>query len=197
MGMRKSLAKLISNIVNPFSISLVMIVLLSFESASSVAEALKWSLLSVALNTVPVLTVILYLVYHEKLEGIFIKAREQRNKIYLLASFCAALSFVVLRYLGAPMELLAAFMATLLAMLLYMCINFWWKISVHTGFVTASITLLTILYGAIGLAAAVLVPLIGWSRVELEHHSPMQVAVGAILAALTVVTMFRLFGLIG
>ena len=195
--MRKNIAKLASDILNPFLVSLVMIVLLSFESASSLSEALKWSLLSIALNTVPVLTVILYLVYHEKLEGIFIKAREQRNKIYLLASFCAALSFVILRYLGAPMELLATFMAALLAMLLYMCINFWWKISVHTGFVTGSITLLTILYGAIGLAAAVLVPLIGWSRVEMEHHSPIQVAVGAMLAALIVVAVFHLFGLIG
>jgi len=195
--MRKSIAKLASGILNPFLVSLVMIVLLSFESASSLSEALKWSFLSLALSAAPVFVIILYLVRSERLEGIFIKARQQRGKIYLMASVFVALSCVVLFYLGAPVELLAAFVATLLAMLLYMCINFWWKISVHTGFVTASITLLTILYGAIGLVAAVLVPLIGWSRVELEHHSPMQVAVGAMLAALIVVTAFRLFGLIG
>jgi membrane-associated phospholipid phosphatase len=99
--------------------------------------------------------------------------------------------------MGAPPELLAAFVGALLAIVIYMTINRWWKISVHTGFVTASITLLIILYGAVGLAAVVLLPLIGWSRVKLEHHSPMQVAVGAILAALIVVAVFRLFGVIG
>ena len=195
--MRKTLAKLASDILNPFLVSLVMIVLLSFESASSLSDAMKWSFLSLALSAVPILVIILYLVHSERLEGIFIKARQQRGKIYLMSSVFVALSCVVLFYLGAPVELLAAFVAALLAIVIYMTINRWWKISVHTGFVTASITLLIILYGAIGLAAAVLLPLIAWSRVELEHHSPMQVAVGAMLAALIVVTVFRLFGLIG
>ena len=195
--MRKSIAKLASGILNPFLVSLVMIVLLSFESASSLSEALKWSFLSLALSAAPVFVIILYLVRSERLEGIFIKARQQRGKIYLMASVFVALGCVILFYLGAPVKLLAAFVAALLAIIIYMAINLWWKISVHTGFVTASITLLTILYGAIGLAAAVLLPLIGWSRVELEHHSLMQVAVGAMLAALIVVTMFRFFGLIG
>ncbi|MFC1913815.1 hypothetical protein ACFLXF_00860 [Chloroflexota bacterium] len=195
--MRKTLARLASNILNPFLVSLVMVILLAFESASSLSDGLKWSFLALALSAAPILVIILYLVHSKKIEGIFIKAREQRGKVYLMASVFVALSCVVLFSLGAPLELLAAFWAALLAIIIYMAINLWWKISVHTGFVTGSITLLTILYGAIGLVAAVLLPLIAWSRVELEHHSPMQVTVGAMLAALIVVTVFRLFGLIG
>ena len=78
-----------------------------------------------------------------------------------------------------------------------MGINLRWKISVHTAFVTASITVLIILYGAIGAATAVLLPLLGWSRIELEHHSPAQVAAGALLPTLIIVVVFYLFGLIG
>jgi len=78
-----------------------------------------------------------------------------------------------------------------------MCINLLWKISLHTAFVAASVTVLTILYGSIGAVTAVLLPSIAWSRIELEHHSLAQVAAGALLAALIVVVTFYLFGLVG
>jgi len=77
-----------------------------------------------------------------------------------------------------------------------MCVNLLWKISLHTAFVTASVTALIILYGSIAAVIVVLVPLIAWSRIELKHHSLAQVAAGALLAALIVVVVFYLFGLV-
>lgn len=195
--MRKRLAKLTSNILNPFLVSLVIVVLLAAESTSRVFDALKWSLISLAFSMLPVFVVIVYLVHNEKLEGISISVRRQRDKIYLLASACAIVGCVVLSYLGAPLVLVASFVAGLSALVIFMCINLWWKISVHTAFVSAFVIILIVLYGLVGIAAAVLLPLITWSRIELEHHSPAQVAAGALLAALIVVVVFHLFGLIG
>jgi len=71
-----------------------------------------------------------------------------------------------------------------------------WKISLHTAFVTASVTVLIILYGSIAAVTVLLVPLVAWSRIELKHHSPAQVAAGALLATLIVVVVFYLFGLV-
>lgn len=195
--MRKRLAKLTSNILNPFLVSLVIVVLLAAESTSRVFDALKWSLISLAFSMLPVFVVIVYLVHNEKLEGTSISVRRQRDKIYLLASACAIVGCVVLSYLGAPLVLVASFVAGLSALIIFMCINLWWKISVHTAFVSAFVIILIVLYGLVGIAAAVLLPLITWSRIELEHHSPAQVAAGALLAALIVVVVFHLFGLIG
>jgi len=196
-GWKRRTARLTSNIVNPFLISLLMIILLSLTSTSSTFDAFKWILISVVLSILPVLTVIVYLVHNHRLEGIFIKARKQRNKIYLLASACAAVSCVVLYYLGAPRVLVASFVTALSAIVIFMCINLWWKISVHTAFVTASVTVLIILFGSLGAITAALLPPIAWSRIELEHHSPAQVASGALLAALIVVVVFYLFGILG
>jgi len=127
----------------------------------------------------------------------FINARRQRNKIYLLASICAVLGCVILLYSGAPLVLVAAFVAGLSIVLVFMGINLLWKISVHAAFVAASVTVLTILHGSIGAVTAALLPPIVWARVELEHHSVAQVTAGALLAALIVVVVFYLFGLIG
>ena len=188
--MKKQLANLTSNILNPILLSLALLIFLSFESTVSTSDAIKWSLISIAVSILPVFSVIVYLVHNERLENIFVNARRQRNKIYLLASFCTAVGCVILFYLEAPSLLVATFVAGLSAILVFMCI------SLHTAFVAASLTVLTILYGSIGVVTAVLLPPVAWARIELERHSLAQVIAGALLAALIVVVVFHLFGLI-
>lgn len=193
--MKKQIATLTSGILNPFLVGLGVILVLSFESTSSIADGLKWSLILIAVSILPIFLIVIYLVHKDKLEGIFINVRGQRNKIYVLAGFCTIAGFIILFYLGAPLVLVASFVAGLSAILVFMLINLLWKISVHTAFVAASVTALTILYGSAGAVTAVLLPPIAWARTELEHHSLAQVAAGALVAALIVVGVFHLFGL--
>jgi membrane-associated phospholipid phosphatase len=195
--MTKKLARLISNILNPFLVSFVVIILLSFKSTSSTSDALKWLSISIVLSVLPVFVVIIYLVRNQKLESIFVTPRCQRNKIYLLASALAVVSCFVLFYSGAPRLLVASFVSGLVAIVIFMAINFWWKISLHTAFVAASVAVLTIVYGGIGALTTVLLPTVIWARMGAGQHSPAQVASGALLAAVIVVIVFQCFGLIG
>jgi len=194
--LRERIASLTSNILNPFLVSLVLILLLSFKSTSSALDAVKWSLISIAASILPVFLFIIYLVRKQKLESPFINVRKQRTKIYLLAGVFAGVGCIIFPYLEAPPTLRATFVAGLSAVVVFMCVNLLWKISLHTAFVTASVTVLIILYGSMAAVAVVLVPLIAWSRIELKHHSLAQVAAGALLAALIVVVVFYLFGLV-
>ncbi len=194
--MRERIASLTSNTLNPFLVSLVLILLLSFKSTPSALDAIKWSLISVAASILPVFGVIFYLVRSQRLESSFINVRKQRTKIYLLAGVCAGVGYIILSYLGAPKELIATFVAGFSAVVVFMCVNFLWKISLHTALIAASVTVLVILYGSIAAVTVVLVPLIAWSRIELKHHSLAQVAAGVLLAALIVVVVFYLLGLV-
>jgi len=193
---RERIANLTSNILNPLLVSLVLILLLSFKSTSNTLDAVKWSLISIAVSILPVFSVVIYLVRSQRLEGLFIITRRQRTKIYLLAGVCTGVGCIIFPYLGAPKELIATFIAGLSAVVVFMCINLLWKISLHTAFVTASVTVLIILYGSIVAATVVLIPLVAWSRIELRQHSLAQVAAGALLAASIVVVVFYLFGLV-
>ncbi len=195
--MKKRLAKITSAVLNPFLVSLVVIVILAFQSTSGIFAAVKWALVSLAFSILPVFLVIISLVHNDKLEGISIKVRQKRNGIYLLASTCAVFSCFILYYLGAPLVLVAAFVSGLLSIVIFMCINLLWKISIHSAFVAGAITILVILYGYIWAMAALLLPLLGWSRIELEHHSPAQVVTGALLSAVVVTLVFYFFGLVG
>lgn len=193
---RKRIAGLISNILNPFLVCLAVILLLSFVSASGFLEALKWALILILFTILPVFLVVIYLVRNDRIEGLLTIAHRQRNKLYWLAGACAVAGCATLFYLGAPLILLAAFVAGLSTIVIFMCINLFWKISLHTAFVAASVAIFGILYGWIAMTTLVFVPLVSWSRMELKHHSLAQVTGGAVLAALIVVVVFFLFGVV-
>jgi len=144
----------------------------------------------------PVYAVTIYLVRSKRIEGFFINIRQQRTKIYLLASVCAGIACTILRVLEAPPILIATSAAAFAAIVVFMAVNLWWKISIHTAFAASLVAILIILYGWIAAVAAVLVPTTAWARIELERHSLAQVISGALLATFIVVAIFYLFGLV-
>ena len=194
--MRERIANLTSNLLNPFLVSLIIILLLSFEATSSILDALKWSLILIALSILPVYALIIYLVRSKRVESLFIHVRKQRTKVYLLAGVCVGLGYTILHYLGAPPMLMATSAAGLSVIVVFVCINLVWKISIHTAFIAALVAILIILYGWIAAVTVLVVPLIAWARIELAHHSLAQVVTGALLAVLIVVAVFYSFGLV-
>jgi len=192
--MIEKLAKLTSNILNPFLISFVVVVLLAVESTDSAGEALKWSAISLVLSVLPIFAVVISMVRQKKLDGIFINPRQQRHVVYILASVLGVIGCGVLWYCGAPKLLAVAFIAGLAAIVVFMAINCFWKISLHTAFMSGSVTIITMLYGGLGaLTILLLLPVI-WARIRLKQHSPAQVVAGALLSAAIVLAVFRGFG---
>jgi membrane-associated phospholipid phosphatase len=195
--MRKTLAKLTTNVLNPFLTSFIVIVLLAFKGTDSAAEAIKWASIATALSVLPVLAVVVYLVRRKKLDGVFENPRWQRTGIYLLASALGAIGYGLLWYLKAPEELVATFASGLASISIFTVINLFWKISLHTAFLAGAITILILTFGRVGFWAVLLLPLVAWARMELKQHSIMQVAAGALIAAAVVVGIFWGYGLVG
>jgi len=193
--MKKQTAELISNVFNPFLIGLLLVLLISFEATSTLHEAIKWSLLLTAINILPVFIFAFYLARHNRVESIFINIRKQRTSIYTLGIILAGVSCIILLSPKAPLMLLALSVTSFSVNVIFMCINLRWKISLHTAFITAAVTLLFILYGFRATASLALVLLVGWARIESDHHSVAQVVAGALLAPAILVTVFHLFGL--
>lgn len=195
--MRETLAKLTTNIINPFLMSFIVIVLLSFRGAESTGEALKWAAIALAFSVLPVLATIYYLVRRKKLDGFYANPRRQRTGLYLLASVLAAAGYVTLWRLGAPVLLVATFAAGLASIVVFSVVNLFWKISLHTAFMTGAAAVLIIAYGAAAAWTVLLIPLVTWARITLKQHTPLQAGLGAILAAGIVTGVFGGYGLIG
>jgi len=188
--MRQRLARLISNIFNPFLVSFITIVLLVVHTAASAAGALKWAAIALILSVIPIFGFIVVQVRRKKMDGIFPEGQGQRKIIYLMASVLAAIGCLVMWYFKAPELLTVSFIAGLAAVVIFMAINYYWKISLHTAFVSGAAMVLTMVFGVKVAWVFVLLPLVGWSRLELKMHTPAQVAAGAVLAAVIVAIVF-------
>jgi membrane-associated phospholipid phosphatase len=195
--MRETLAKLISNILNPFLIGVAVLVLVAFETTATTADAFKWSAIALALSVLPVFIVTICMVRLKMLDGLFTNPRRQRNLLYLLASVLAALGCGLLWYLDAPRLISVTFTAGLAAIVIFMIINYFWKISLHTAFISASVAVVIIVYGAAAAWASVLVPPVAWARIKLKQHTLAQVITGGFLAAAIVVGVFWGCGEVG
>ena len=189
------MAKLTSKILGPFLIGPLLILLIVFKSAASFSDAIRWVLILLVLTVLPGLVGFIWLMRQRRLDNL-IQFREQRTRLYLLASTSAAIGLGILLSLHAPAAIIATFVTGLAVLVTFTLINLWWKISVHTAYVTASAVVTIILYGAIGLLALALAPLIAWARLKLNHHTVAQVSAGAVLAGAFTVAIFHLFGLV-
>jgi len=192
--MLKQLANAVSNILNPFSIGVLIILIVSFSGSDIILEAIKWSLILISINILPIFLLLIYLVRHHSIDGILSNTRGQRTKIYVLALIISLVSCTVLCISKAPLILLSLNIAGLSGIISFMFINLRWKISLHTAFITALATVLYILYGLISVITVVLIPLVAWSRIELKQHTIVQVITGALLGNIILVVVFYFMG---
>jgi membrane-associated phospholipid phosphatase len=195
--MREKLARFISNIFNPFLISAAVIVLLSFKDAPSMADALKWAAISLVISVLPVLAIVTWLVKRRKMDAFYDNQRGQRYVVYILASTLGAIGCGLMWGLKAPELLAVTFTTGFAELFIFMGINFYWKISLHTAFTAGAVTILCLVYGTVAVWTIVFLPLVAWARIELKQHSITQVAIGAVLAAAIVAAIFVGFGLVG
>ena len=193
--MKQQIARLTSTVINPFVVSFATILLLSFESTSTVRNALRWSGVMIGISILPMLLVVLHQVKTGKFDGILDATRQQRIILYPLTVTFAVTGYIILWCWHAPLLLQASFLGSLAGTIIFMLINLRWKISLHTGFTAAMTAILVMLYGWAGVLVISLVLLIGWARIELQRHSVGEVAAEAVIGSLVVVAVFRLYGL--
>ena len=123
-----------------------------------------------------------------------IYARRQRYAPYVLSIATSALVFAAMSAFKAPALLWIYALAGLLQLSILFVFNLRWKISNHTATVSSLAVLLIYLFGVSAAPAALLPPLVAWSRVVLHRHTPAEAAGGiAVGAAVTALCLFGLF----
>lgn len=121
--------------------------------------------------------------------------RTQRYELYAFSLATLLVGAGVLWLLNAPPAFLALLASGAAVTLIAALVNMFWKISVH-GSSAASFATLALLYTpAFGVLAWLAALSVGWARVRTGNHTALQVLAGFVLAATSVVLVFRLFAL--
>lgn len=194
--MKDTFAKLTSNIINPFVLAVILLVLMSFKATEGTGDVVKWLLITVAISVLPELIVIYILIRLKKLDSFFSNPREQRNTVYILGSILGAVDCALMWYFQVPELLAVIFTAGFVGVIVFMVVNYFWKISLHTAFISGTVAILIIEYGANAAWAALVLPFVGWSRIVLRQHNIWQVITGGLSAIIIVVGVFWGFGLL-
>jgi membrane-associated phospholipid phosphatase len=125
---------------------------------------------------------------------IHLRIRSERIRPTLVTLATAVTTWLLLFSGNGPTLLIALATVNVIQTTLFFAITLYWKISAHTG--SAATLAVLAAWGLTGIAAVPIVlsvPLIAWSRVRLEDHTPAQTVMGAVLGSLIISVVLLLY----
>ncbi|OGC44067.1 prolipoprotein diacylglyceryl transferase, partial [candidate division WS6 bacterium RIFOXYB1_FULL_33_14] len=180
-SIKNRLAKFFSRVV---TLSLILLAIISVTL--NINLSLGYEFLFVLLTVViPLLTIILFKVFGIT-SDFNVTKREERPKLF----FVMAISFLlalILSFKTGDMRLITIYTTLNLTFVLGFLITLFWKVSFHMIWSILSLFFILFLWQIPSLyLLCLLIPLIGWSRLQLKRHTLKQVIGGGLLTLLCI-----------
>jgi membrane-associated phospholipid phosphatase len=188
-------ARHVSNILAPVTISLPLVVLVALYHARNVPLALLYALITLFFLSIGPLLYILIAVRMGKISDIDISRRTERAGPFLFGISSVLAGWLVLIILQGPENLQTVLIITAVSGIVMMVTTLWWKISIHASSMGGAATMLTAFYGAIMLPTFLLLILVSWSRVVLRRHTVLQVVAGSLVSIALTLLVLKIRGI--
>lgn len=184
----------ISRISHPFLVPIPALVTALRLDGSTWSTSFKWAAVCVGVGIVPPLLMLLAERRRRGDRDWYVTVREQRSGLYALGLGCLVVLLLVAWAAGAPRLLVPSLVAALVATGIGALVNRRTKISVHVGAATGCALLLAHVAPRTAVPLLALVTAVAWSRLRLGQHTPSQVALGAAVAAASLLGSLAAFG---
>jgi len=191
---RMRIARYVSNILAPATISLPFILLVAFYQTQDRLSALIYACITLFFLSVGPLLYIIIGVRLGKLSDIDVSRRTQRVGPFIFGIVSVMIGWLVLTLTNGPRNLQTVMIITAFSGIIMMVITFWWKISMHASSLGGVATMLTALYGAVMVPLFVLLVLVSWSRVVLRRHTVPQVIAGSLAGIVLSLVILKIRG---
>ncbi|MDM8520911.1 phosphatase PAP2 family protein [Anaerolineales bacterium HSG6] len=185
----QTIARWVSHIISPHVVGSVMACLLTFLYNDKPFVPFLWLLMSIFVVTVPPIAYILWLVHTGHLQDFYMPQRSKRLRPLIFVIVWLFICLMGLRYLQAPLSIEVVILFVLALTVTMSIITLFWKISFHSASITTAFVTLVIVVGVKAWFALLLIPLVGWSRVRLQRHTPYQVLMGCLVGVLIALLM--------
>ena len=157
-------------------------------------RGLLWGLLCLFLTSGLSLAYLAYLARSGKVRDLRSIPQAERVRPLRVVAALHAAAFVIVSLLGAPAPLRAALLSSALATLLFALLTPVTNLSLHAAGVSGAAVCLVYVFGAWGLPALFLVPLVWWARTVLGRHTPAELALGVLVGGGATLVAFQLVG---
>ena len=186
------LAEDVSYVFHPLLVVIPTLVIAMVRLGSTLGQAIFWTVLSIAIVNLPMAILLFWGVRSGKYSDASVSVREQRTSIYAVGGACLVILLAVLILGKAPVVIIACLISAVIATALGYWVNRYTKISLHSAAVAGCTAVLLWTAPLIGVTMAVFAPLVGWARIRLKHHTPVQSLIGWMVSMICVFVVFRL-----
>jgi membrane-associated phospholipid phosphatase len=190
------LARIFSTVFNPFITALLLFVVIAHDTAKDTQTFWFFLFISTFFTSIGPMLYVLWLYSTDRISDLDMSVRSERERVFGAFVVFYAIGTLALWELKAPTLLTASMAGYACAAAVTQYITRYWKISTHALGIAAPLVVLVKLYGLQPLPFVVLIPIVGWSRVWLRAHTPLQVVAGTALGVCSVLLFLRLFNLI-
>ena len=193
-------AKLVSNILHPWSVLVPVLGLAAYQSVSKPPEYIKWTLIAyVPAIAFPSLyaRIRVWMWSRGKTPQGMSRSlfRDKPRELFATTGLFGIPGVLILHYLQGPRSLILIILAVTAAMFAVAVVNLRYRASFHLTMVTSMLTALRFLFGPVSLVSFLLIPILGLSRYQLGEHTPAQVVAGFLIGLVVSGAVFGEFGL--
>ena len=189
-------AKIISYVFDGSFISIPILFVICLIVVENKLEAVGWAFLCLLFGAVIPYLYIGFLYKKKEINNMHIPEKENRIKPLLLSCASYIACFIILYLLDGPIFLKSIFAVSVVSTIILTIITYFWKISIHTSWITFIVITFNILLGSWMLLMVPLIPVIGWARVRIKQHTINQVIFGAGISTITTFCIYHTYGLI-
>ena len=196
MGRIDRFAQAISLIFHPLVVVIPTMIIVMVQSGTTIWQSLFWTVLSACVANLPLEILIVHGVRAGHYSDAWVSIREQRRSVYIFYSVSMAILLVILIICKAPIILTACWISAMLTTVISYWINHrFTKLSLHSVSMAGCVTVLFLTTPLLGLALVPFAPLVGWARIRLKHHTPLQILIGWSVPVISVLIVFQAFHL--
>lgn len=183
-------ARLISILLGPLWIPIILVILIFRTGLSYEQQITLIPILFIFQLVLPLIYMEL-LIHNKKISDWDIRKREQRFLVLPIFTILTVLIMLLVYFYGTP-RLFEIYLSLASLILLGTLTTLFWKISLHLMLNTAAIILTNSLFNWHLTFLFLLIPIIGWSRYYLKHHTLSQIVMGTLLAVAVFSVVFAL-----
>ena len=186
------IAEIISYVFHPLLVVIPTLVIAMVRLGSTLGQAIFWTVLSIVIVNLPMALLLLWGVRSGKYTDASVSVREQRTSIYAVGGTCLVILLAVLIIGKAPVVIIACLISAVIATALGYWVNRYTKLSLHSAALAGCTAVLLWTAPLIGVIMAVFALLVGWARIRLKHHTPVQILIGWMVSMICVFVVFQL-----
>ena len=179
---QNNIARIVSTLFVPPSFTIVIFTLFAFILETESLKKVITILIAFLFGFTAQIILFVVLRRRGKIVDLDASVKEERTTPFLISVGFYLIGLIILIIFNVNIISIAFWFCYISNTLVTILINKHWKISAHAMGAAGPLAALTYVFGPIALLFAIIVFLVGWSRIQLKVHNLAQVVAGVLLA---------------